>query len=97
MGITPVKPEQACPLQGHFFSAETTLVSSLIAATWMVTLPTKPFGATRAAFCKTATFVNLGFTLQTTCEGLTQLPSLFRNSLQENSSFKVRTGNVLGS
>lgn len=45
MGITPVNPEQACPLQEHFFSAETALQVFLIAATWTITLLTKPFGA----------------------------------------------------
>lgn len=45
MGITPVNPEQACPLQEHLFSTEPTLVISLIAATRTITLLRMPFGA----------------------------------------------------
>lgn len=33
MGITPVNPEQACPLQERLLSTEPTLIISLIAAT----------------------------------------------------------------
>lgn len=57
MGITPVNPEQACPLQEHFFSAEIALLVSLIAATWTITVLTKTFGVTwlpsvRQKLCK---------------------------------------------
>lgn len=37
MGITPVNPEQACPLQERLFSTEPTLIISLIAATRTIT------------------------------------------------------------
>lgn len=60
MGITPVNPEQACPLQERLFSTEPTLIISLIAATRTISfLLSEWLWARWAASCKTQTFVSL--------------------------------------
>lgn len=97
MGITPVNPEQACPLPERLFSTEPTVVVSSIAATRTI-----PFLSSECLLeldelspVRQGPFEVWAFILQTTCEDHHNFLRCSETTCKKTHTLEFKTATVL--